>query len=128
VATTDMGFDEFLKPTVTVNAANSAATEQGPVSGIYRISRTGSAASALTVYFTLGGSATNGTDYQSITLWRTIPAGYFSADVNLTPIDDTTCEAEETAILTLAANARTPWARRLAPRSSSATAKTASPR
>jgi len=94
------------KPTVTVTALDSTATEAGPTTGTYRISRTSvNTSSALTVYFSMSGTAGNGTDYKTISSPRVIPTGALYVDVVLTPINDTLPESNETAILTLTANA-----------------------
>ena len=89
--------------TVTVSVQDSSASESGD-SGVYRISRTGGINSSLIVYYTVSGSATNGTDYMSLSGSVVIPRGYSYVDVKLTPIDDTSVEGNETATLTLTAN------------------------
>ena len=92
------------KPTVTVTATDSTASEPGTDTGRYRISRTGSTASSLLVYFTMSGSATNGTDYYTISSPKTISAGSSYVDVTLTPKDDSIDEGDETAVLTISTN------------------------
>jgi hypothetical protein len=57
------------------------------------------------VYFSFTGTASWGTDYLSITAPRTIPVGATFIDVTLTPVDDAVVETDETAIMTLKANA-----------------------
>jgi hypothetical protein len=52
---------------VTVTATDASASEAGPNSGTFTIARTGSTATSLTVSFSIGGSATNGTDYATLT-------------------------------------------------------------
>jgi len=47
-------------PTVSILATDPSAAEAGPDPGEFTISRTGSTAQALTVYYTIAGSATNG--------------------------------------------------------------------
>jgi len=91
-------------PTVTVAATDSAAAEAGADTGAFTISRTGSTASALTVNYTLGGTAVNGTDYQSLSGSATIPASVSSATVVVTPIDDAGLEGAETVALTVSAD------------------------
>src|SRR5207237_1237364 len=92
------------KPTVTVAATDANASESGPDSGTFTISRTGSTGSALTVNYTLSGTAQNGSDYQQLATSVTIAAGASSATVTVTPIDDSQVEGNETVVLTLAAN------------------------
>ncbi len=90
--------------TVTVSATDSSASESGG-KGTYRISRTGDTSSSLTVYYSMSGSATNGTDYNSLPGSVVIPKGLSYVDITLTPIDDTSVEGSETATLTISANA-----------------------
>ncbi len=68
---------------------------------MYRISRTGSTSSALTVPYTMSSTGSNGTDYTSLNGTATIAAGLTFVDVPLNVIDDTLIENNETAILTL---------------------------
>src|SRR6185312_15740098 len=53
----------------------------------------------------LGGTAVNGTDYQTLSGTVTIPAGAVSAPITVTPMDDTQVEGDETVVLTLSADA-----------------------
>ncbi|HKI71302.1 MAG TPA: S8 family serine peptidase, partial [Verrucomicrobiae bacterium] len=93
------------QPTVSVAATDPEASEPGADSGTFTLSRTGSTASALTVRYSLGGSAANGIDYQSLPTSVTIPAGAASATVTVTPIDDSQAEGDETVVLTLSQDA-----------------------
>lgn len=88
---------------VSVQASDASASETGPDAGSFTISRSGSTASALSVSYTVGGSAGNGTDYTpSLSGSATIAAGQSSVLVTITPVDDADIEGEETAVLTLA--------------------------
>jgi len=93
------------QPTVGVAATDPDASEQGPDPGTFTLSRSGSMASALTVRYSLGGSAANGIDYQTLPTSVTIPAGAASATVTVTPIDDSQVESDETVVLTLSQDA-----------------------
>jgi uncharacterized protein len=89
-------------PTVSITAEDAAAAEAGSDVGTFRLSRTGDTTNALPVDYTIGGSATNGSDYTpNLTGQTTIPAGASFIDITLTPVDDTTIEGSETATLTL---------------------------
>jgi hypothetical protein len=61
----------LVLPTITigVNDANAGETLTGQIAnpGQFTLSRTGSTASALTVNYTVGGTATNGVDYSTLT-------------------------------------------------------------
>jgi V8-like Glu-specific endopeptidase len=96
--------DQVTLPTVTITANDSTATEAGPTTGQFTITRTGATASALTAYFSVGGTATPGSDYSSIGTSVTIPAGSVSNTLTVTPINDTVAEGDETVMVTLSAN------------------------
>lgn len=87
--------------TVSVAATDAVASETGPDTGQFTITRTQSA-SDVTVYFTLTGSATSNVDYTvSVPSPVTILAGQASTNITITPIDDTEREPAETVVLTL---------------------------
>lgn len=88
-------------PLVSVTAFDSTASETGPDLGTFRFSRTGSTASALTVTFTVTGTAISGTDYQSVPLTVTFNAGQSTADLVVVPSPDATVEGPETAVVTV---------------------------
>ena len=92
-------------PQVPIRAADDEAREVGRDPATFTISRTGSTAAALTVSFTVGGTATNGADYDfsaNVTGGSVpIPAGQSSVDVVVTPRTDSLREGTETVILTL---------------------------
>jgi hypothetical protein len=92
-------------PAVTVTASDASASEAGPGTGQFTVSRTGDAASALTVTLSVSGTASNGTDYDSIGTSATIAAGSSSASITVNPREDTTVEGSETVILTVSPGA-----------------------
>src|SRR2546423_315208 len=96
--------DQPPLPTVTVVANDANASEQGPNTGSFTVSRAANTSTALTVNYTLSGTAQNGSDYQQLGTSVTIAAGASSATVTVTPIDDSQVEGNETVVLTLAAN------------------------
>ncbi len=65
--------------------------------------RSGVTTNPLTVNYTIGGTATNGTDYTSIPTSVTFAANSSTATVIVDPTADTTVENNETVALTLAA-------------------------
>ncbi|MBE9263328.1 M10 family metallopeptidase C-terminal domain-containing protein [Microcystis sp. LEGE 00066] len=89
-------------PSITLAVAPSSVTEDGTTNLVYTFTRTGSTTSALTANYTVGGTATNGTDYASIPTSVTFAAGSSTATVTVDPTPDTTVESDETVILTLA--------------------------
>jgi hypothetical protein len=97
--------DAAALPVVSITTVDNSATEAGPSSGTLRINRTGALTNALTVNVTVNGTATNGSDYQTLATSVTIAAGQPTVDVTVTPIDDTAVEGSETVVMTLAAAA-----------------------
>ena len=88
--------------TVTIAATKPSTDESGATAGEFTLTRTGDSSSALTVNYSVGGSATNGLDYPPLLGTATIPAGTGSIKIPLQPFPDTTVEPNETVILTLA--------------------------
>ena len=77
------------KATVSVTSPDPTASEENLDPGTFRISRTGGDVNAsLVVYFSLGGSAKNGQDYQLLPESVTLPAGQLFADITVVPIAD----------------------------------------
>ena len=76
------------KPTVTIVATDSAASEAGPDTGTFTITRTGPTTVALRVTFTATGSAHGGVDYTLLGNQVFIPAGASSVTLTVTPIAD----------------------------------------
>jgi PKD repeat protein len=70
--------------TVTVVASQPDATTLTP--GEFTITRTGSGSSPLTVNFSLGGTAVNGTDYETLGTSAVIPAGSSTITIDVVPI------------------------------------------
>ena len=79
-------------------------SENGSAASFY-LSRTGGTANSLTVNYVMSGSASNGTDYASVSGSAVIAAGALGVDIAITPINDTLAEGTETIILTLGAGA-----------------------
>jgi hypothetical protein len=96
-------------PTVTIKATDPNAAEklstQAPDLGRFTVYRTTTPclSCTLTVYYRLSGTATNGVDYASLTGKVTILGGATSADIVVSPIDDSMHEGTETVIATLIA-------------------------
>jgi len=97
--------DDF--PLITLAVVPEAVAEDGSANLIYTFSRTGATTSALTVNYTVGGTATLGTDYTGIattpaTKTISFAAGASTAKLSVDPTADGTVEANETVALTLA--------------------------
>jgi hypothetical protein len=91
-------------PVVAISASDPSAAEDGPNSGAFTITRSGSMAAPLSVQYSVGGTATSGSDYSSLPGLVMIPAGQASTTITLVPIDDPTAEASETVVVTLSAD------------------------
>ena len=94
----------FVKatPIITLAVSPESVLEDGTTNLIYTFSRTGSTSSTLTVNFTVGGSATSGSDYAAVGSSVTFLAGAATATVVVDPTTDTLLEANpETVALTL---------------------------
>lgn len=91
-------------PVVTILATDANATEAGSDPGSFRISRTGSTISPLTVNYTIATGAGQATaaDYTpTLTEVVTIPSGQSFVDLVITPVNDALTEGNETVTLTL---------------------------
>jgi hypothetical protein len=75
--------------TIGTNTATFTVRRSGPTNNILR------------VYYSIGGTASNGVDYAALSGVVTIPAGRRSAEVRVVPIDDMIPELVETVVLRL---------------------------
>jgi len=97
-------------PEVTITALDGMAAEtdseeESANNGVFRISRSGPTSQALNVGYTLGGTATNGSDYDTLSGAVTISSGAAYSDVVIAPIWDGVAEGNETATATLNSSA-----------------------
>jgi hypothetical protein len=99
--------DDVAGQIISLNATHAVASEAGPDAGVFTVIRSGSTASALTVNYTISGTATPGSDYVALSGSVNIPAGAASASLTLTPLQDTGVEGTETVVMTLAAGSYT---------------------
>jgi hypothetical protein len=86
-ATVTIADDDFT-PVVKIVVPDGLAAETGGDTGTFRIERAGSTALALTVNFTVKGSAIADLDYTNLGTSIEIPAGASSVDLTVWPIDD----------------------------------------
>jgi hypothetical protein len=91
-------------PTVTVIASDASAAEPSNA-GTFTLSRSGALTKALTVNFTLAGSATPGTDFTGIGASVTLAIGSSTTNLTIVPIDDNVVEPAKTVVLNLAEGA-----------------------
>jgi hypothetical protein len=95
-------------PVVRIMATDAVAREGTTNTATFRIRRTGPTNSALTVFYAIGGTASNGVDYAAIPGSLNIPAGRRGARIVITPIDDNLLERVETVRLRLTASPSVP--------------------
>ncbi len=88
-------------PLVRISATDKIGSEVGPDNGVFTVLRSGAATGDLIVNYTVSGTATPGTDYNSLSGSVTIPDGSVSTSFVVTPIDDGAAEGSETVIATL---------------------------
>ncbi len=91
-------------PLVSIVATDASASETGPDAGTFRISRTGSTTSAMTVIYTIAtgaGHAVSADYTPTLTSPATILEGDSFVDITITPVNDTDVEGNETVTLTL---------------------------
>ena len=92
-------------PVVSVIASDASASETGPNGGVFTFVRTGSTTGSLLVHYTVGGTATGGSDYTpELSGDLLIPAGQASETLSITPVDDTETEGPETVVVTVESN------------------------
>ena len=87
--------------TITVSATDNSATEAGLTPGTFTFNRAGDTVPALTLNYTVAGTATAGSDYQALGTSVSFAAGATTATKTLTPLQDSLIEANETILLTL---------------------------
>ena len=100
--------DTASQPSITLAVSPSSVTENGTGNLVYTFTRSGATTSALTANYTVGGTATLGTDYTGISSSGTtktvsFAAGSATAIVRVDPSSDTTGESDETVSLALTA-------------------------
>lgn len=91
--------------TVSIAATTPTASETGPSNGVFTISRDGPTNSALTVYFSVTGTASAGTDYTSLGSSIVIAANRVSTNLLVRPINDSLTEGVEYVVVSLQTNA-----------------------
>ncbi len=106
----DWEFNNTSSPIITLAVSPASVTEDSTPNLVYTFTRTTPTTSALTVNYTVGGTATFSTDYTqsgaasftSTTGTVTFAVGSATATVTVDPTADTIVESDETVILTLA--------------------------
>jgi len=93
-------------PTITVSVPDASASEPGADTATFTLDRGSATNNAVTVFYTLGGTATQGSDYtESGSSSVTFAAGASTANVVISPVNDAIAERLETVILTVTPDA-----------------------
>jgi hypothetical protein len=102
-AADNLGSQSFQvsSPAVSISATVTDAFEFGALPGAFVISRVGATNIDLTVNYVIGGTASNGVDYSSISNSIVIPPGTTSAAIAIVPLTDNAVDGDETVVLTL---------------------------
>ena len=86
----------------TVSLANTTnGAETGPVSGVMTVTQTAVSATNTVLAYSVGGTATTGSDYTALSGTVTIPAGSTTATITIPVINDVIVEGSETVLITL---------------------------
>lgn len=104
-ATVVIDDDDATVPKVSIAATAPDTTEGGPQPGAFTFMRSGATTTALTVNYTISGTAANGADYTTLSGSVVIAIGAVSAVVNVATVDDSSSEPLETVVLTTTTNA-----------------------
>jgi serine protease len=86
---------------VSVTATDASAAEAGAGTGTFTFTRTGDTSAALNANIAMAGTATNGTDYNTIAGNVAFAAGQATTIATITPIDDTAVEGNDTVTVTV---------------------------
>ena len=90
-------------PTATIAVSPATVAEDGAPNLVYTVTLNQAPSAPVSINYTVGGTATNGTDYATIASPLVIAAGSMSGTVTVNPTADASIEADETVILSLAA-------------------------
>ena len=115
-------------PTVSIEATQSNANEEGSSNGVVTITRNGPTTQPLTVFYSVNSGpgnianpATNGVDFDQLSGQVIIPTGQTSTTITVRPIDDNEHDPEERVVLQLVA--QTPPTYTIQPGSNQATVR-----
>lgn len=91
------------EPAASITATDSAAAEAGSNTGTFTITLSTTPQRQTVILYSVGGTASNGSDYTSLPGSVTLAAGQASGTLTVTPVDDSEEEGSETVIVTLLA-------------------------
>jgi hypothetical protein len=95
--------DPALVSIAVTDASGAETGVEQPANGIsFTLTRAGNITGALTVNYTVSGTATNGLDFQTLGGTVTFPAGSATATINVNVLNDSMIEDPESITITLA--------------------------
>ncbi len=103
-ATVSLSVGSATDNVISVIASDAFAVEVDST-GTFVFARTGDAMLPVTVNYTIGGTATSGTDFDALSGTVTIAAGETSASVVINALDDSSSDGTETVTLSVAQTA-----------------------
>ncbi|MER2176201.1 MAG: putative Ig domain-containing protein, partial [Stenotrophomonas maltophilia] len=90
-------------PTASITVSPATANEDSGTPLVYTVTLDQPSLVSLSIAYTVGGTATSGTDYAAVSSPLSIAAGATAGTITVTPTADSAVEANETVVLTLAA-------------------------
>ncbi|RJS02619.1 autotransporter outer membrane beta-barrel domain-containing protein [Xanthomonas sp. CFBP 7698] len=87
--------------TASIAVSPTSVAEDGGTNLTYTVTLTQPSATAVSIGFSVGGTATSGTDFAAVNSPLVIPAGLTSGSIVIDPNADATSEPDETVVITL---------------------------
>ncbi|MBB3800650.1 outer membrane autotransporter protein [Xanthomonas arboricola] len=87
--------------TASIAVSPTSVAEDGGTNLTYTVTLTNPSATAVSIGFSVGGTATSGTDFAAVNSPLVIPAGLTSGSIVIDPTADATSEPDETVVITL---------------------------
>lgn len=91
-------------PEINISLNPTSVVEDGAANLEYKFTRIGDQTQGITINYTIGGTATNGVDYDSISSTVNLPANQTEVTVIVNPVSDNTVEDNETVIISIASS------------------------
>jgi len=88
-------------PTITIAATRPTVAESDTGKGQYTVTRSAHTDVALTVNYIVSGTATAGIDFVALPGSMTIPAGYSTGSILVTPLEDFMSDGDKTVVVTI---------------------------
>lgn len=88
-------------PSASVAVSPASVSEDGSANLVYTVTLDQPSLSALSIGFSVGGTATSGTDYATVNSPLVIATGQTSGTITVDPTPDSTVEPDETVVISL---------------------------